>query len=56
VTETQGPLAGQRVVRGRENECSAAQAATPTRGEGQGATGSEVGVDVRPHVGPQHTR
>jgi len=32
VTETQGPLAGRRVVRGRESECHAEEAATSDRG------------------------
>jgi len=32
VTETRGPLAGQRVVRGRERECLAAYEIAPTRG------------------------
>ena len=32
VTETQGPLAGQRVVRGREAECRAVRARSPRRG------------------------
>ncbi len=32
VTETQGPLAGRRVVRGRESECPAEEATTSDRG------------------------
>jgi putative hydrolase len=32
VTETQGPLAGQRVVRGRDSECHAGEAETRDRG------------------------
>jgi hypothetical protein len=31
VTETQGPQAGQRVVRGRESECRALDGATVDR-------------------------
>jgi hypothetical protein len=56
VTETHGPLAGQRVVRGREGECHAQGGPTPIRGERQGPTGIESGADVPPHVGSQHTR
>jgi predicted flap endonuclease-1-like 5' DNA nuclease len=33
VTETRGPLAGQRVVRGRERDCLAAYESAPTRDE-----------------------
>jgi putative hydrolase len=38
VTETQGPMAGQRVVRGRESECRAEEVAT----QGSGSAASNV--------------
>jgi hypothetical protein len=39
VTETHGPLAGRRVVRGRERECGAHYAATPADGWAAEGTG-----------------
>ena len=56
VTETHGPLAGRRVVRGRESECHAEEAATQNLGWHQGATNIERGPDVPSHVGPPPTR
>jgi len=56
VTETHGPLAGRRVVRGRESECHAEEAATPNLGRRQGATDIAPGTDVPPHVGSPPTR
>jgi DNA polymerase (family X) len=55
VTETQGPQAGQHVVRGRESECQALDGATAVRPYPSGATDVEHETDTLPHMGRRRT-
>lgn len=50
VTETQGPLAGRRVVRGRESECHAAAAVVRERGPWQEGSPSAEPASLRPTI------
>ena len=56
VTETQGPLAGRRVVRGRESECHAEEAATSDCGErrSRAGPGSAASRSVSPGRNRSH--